>query len=91
MENQHPAALTNLQLSVPVPVTRKIKNELFNIIERSTTKYSFQQPPNRYDAVIQKIYLQEAMEKRYRSIFEFIKEIKNYTENIPDKKWWRLF
>jgi len=92
--DQHPAALTNLQLSQPLPPTGRVKGDLYSIIEKATFRYNFQQPPNRYETTVQKLFLQEAIEKRYTSVDEFIKVIEIYKNNLQEQKgnlhFWNL-
>ncbi|MFZ5554469.1 MAG: hypothetical protein ACOZCO_15220, partial [Bacteroidota bacterium] len=88
--NQHPAALTNLQLTQPLPKSSRTGERLFAIIEKATLKYQFQNPPNRYETIIQKLMLEEAIEKRFSSVNKLITALENYLQN-PEKLKWRFW
>ncbi len=65
-----PEVLANLQLSIPLPKTNKISNNLYNIIQKATYKPIFKTHPNKISKNELLDLLKISQQKRYNSAQE---------------------
>lgn len=84
--DSNPSAFTNLQITHPVPKGRKIKKEIWSIIEKCTAKYQFEIPPNKLpvDQVLGR--LERGIDGRYESFNELASSLSVLDESLFNSK-----
>ncbi|MBN2891254.1 MAG: protein kinase [Bacteroidales bacterium] len=73
--HQIPEVVANLQLTQNLPKTRKITQEVFNIIQKSTYKIELKKPPNKYSKIQLREMFIEAQKHRFQTADEMIDAI----------------
>jgi|688.fasta_scaffold06465_12 serine/threonine-protein kinase len=69
--SDHPELSLQLQINMPLPKDDDIPENLYNVLKKATTKFSFPKPPNRYPKAEVANYLQAAINARYQTAGEF--------------------
>jgi serine/threonine-protein kinase len=72
----NPSHFTNLQITLPLPKSSKIRKELMAIILKCCSKHQFELPPNRYPDEALDSRLIEGMNNRYQSFKELKTDLK---------------
>ncbi len=90
LKHKNPSIYTNLQLVHPLVANSKIPKEIFPLLLKLTAKPTFKTSPNRMEQHIVDDILEEAMNKRYKSLGEFIIDLTKILER-PKKGLIKFF
>jgi serine/threonine protein kinase len=82
----NPELIMNLQLNQPLEADPAIPEDLFKIILKATSKFSFPLPPAKYPQQEVNKKLLIGQNERYQSANEFKTELKQYLEKEKKKK-----
>ena len=82
----NPELLMNLQLIQNLEPNKKIPEQLFNVIQKATSKYEFKLPPKYFKEEELLQHLSEALQQRFQNAMEMKNAITEVQKNLSESK-----
>ncbi|MEZ4937722.1 MAG: protein kinase [Crocinitomicaceae bacterium] len=84
--DDNPSHFTQLQITYPIPSSKKVDKNLMQLILKCCHKYQFELPPNRYQDLDLDKRLWAGMKERYQSFSDVKSEIESFPASAFQKK-----
>ncbi|MDD2983565.1 MAG: protein kinase [Crocinitomicaceae bacterium] len=88
LRHANPGIMTNLQITYPMPIDRRVPKVWMEIIQKMCFKHPFRMPPSQLEKEEVRLSLKTAMTQRYQNLEEISQEISLYKS---ERKWFNFW